>query len=181
MGKIKSPELALLFAGTLYSDPDIFNTAQTVLEKRFSTILHTSPPMPWDYSEYYREELGWPITRRFVFFEKLIDTGILADIKAETNGIEESFSSQGKRRINIDPGYLALSKVVLASTKNYSHRIHMGRGIYAEVTLVYRNDVFQAHLFTYSDYQEQRTLEMFKDMREKLKEIMSMKNGRQEK
>ncbi|MEW6586149.1 MAG: DUF4416 family protein [Nitrospirota bacterium] len=171
MGKIISPEPALLFVGTLYSRPGIFEQARDLLERNFSSILFVSSSMPWDYSSYYRDELGWPIFRRFIFFKDIVDPGALADVKLKTNSLEETLSVEGKRSINLDPGYLTLSRIVLASTKNYSHRIYLGKGIYGEVTLVYRENTYQPHLFTYRDYRDKSHIDVFMAARSKLKSM----------
>jgi hypothetical protein len=172
VGKLKPPEPALLFMGILYADPGILNRSKEILKNIFNDILFESPPMPWEYSFYYREEFGRLIYRQFLFFRNLIDPGTLADIKIKTNEIEDSLSSYGKRRINLDPGYLTLSQVVLASTKNYAHRIYLSKGIYAEVTLVYQNKTFQPHLFTYRDYQDKAYIDMFMNARAVLKKML---------
>ncbi|MDP2755290.1 MAG: DUF4416 family protein [Nitrospirota bacterium] len=170
--KIKSPEPSLLFIGTLYADPGTFNHSKEILEKNFGDILHTSPSIPWDYSSYYKDELGWPLFRQFIFFENLIDPGILADIKSKTNEIEDALSSEDKRRINLDPGYLTLSKIVLASTKNYAHRIYLGKGIYGEVTLIYKDGTYNPHLYTYRDYQDKTSIDIFMNARALLKKML---------
>ena len=85
-----------------------------------------------------------------------------------TIGVEKKLSENGRRRINIDPGYLTPSKVVLASTKNYSHRIYMGKGIYAEATLVFRNGRYGPHLFTYRDYASEAYVDIFCEARKTL-------------
>jgi len=135
--------------------------------------LFISPSLPWDYSSYYKDEIGWPLSRQFIFFKNLIDPGSLADIKLKTNEIEDSLSSEGKRSINLDPGYLNLSNVVLASTKNYAHRIYLNKGIYAEVTLIYKDDTYKPHLFTYSDYQDKTHVDIFLKAREILKKLLT--------
>lgn len=172
MGKIKSPEPALLFISTLYCNEDEFNRSRKVLEKNFGEILFTSPTLPWNYSTYYKDEIGWPLLRQFIFFQNLIDPGLLSDIKLKTNEIEASFSSEGKRSINLDPGYLTLSNIVLASTKNYAHRIYLGKGIYGEITLIYKDDTYKPHLFTYSDYQDKTHINIFLKAREILKKML---------
>ncbi len=128
-----------------------------------------SAPHEWDYSDYYKDELGWPLERVFFFFKNEINPEMLADIKLLTNEIERKLSTETKRNINLDPGYLTLSKVVLASTKNYSHRIYMGKGIYAEVTLIYREGRYQPHLFTYRDYASEGYIKLFGEARKFLK------------
>lgn len=173
MARIRPPEAALLFIGTLYSDQQVFLHSKEILERDFGQELLTTPPLPWDYSPYYRNELGSPIARQFIFFKDLFDTGTLADIKIRTTEIEDSLSTGGKRRINLDPGYLTLAKVVLASTKNYSHRLNLGKRIYGEVTLIYaeKEGSFKSHLFTYRDYQEKSCIDMFLSVRQILKKI----------
>jgi hypothetical protein len=173
VGKIKSPEQTLLFVGTLYSDHKVFVRSKEILVRTFGDSLSVSPPLPWDHSSYYKDELGWPIIRRFVFFRDPIDPGNLADIKLLTNDIEDSFSLDDKRRINLDPGYITLSRVVLASTKNRAHRIYLGKGIYGEVTLLYsdKEGTFKPHLFTYRDYQEKSCIDVFMNARRMLQKM----------
>jgi len=171
MGKVKSPEPVLLFISTLYSNAGIFDQSQNTLIKNFGDILLISPSLPWDYSTYYKDELGSPLFRQIIFFKNLIDPGMLADIKLKTNEIEAELSSEGKRRINLDPGYLSLSQVVLASTKNYTHRIYLNKGIYGEVTLIFQNGTYIPHLFTYKDYQDKTHIDIFMNTREILRKI----------
>ena len=114
------------------------------MQDKFGNILFQSNIQPWEYSEHYNKELGNQIYRNFIFFDEIIDPSALADIKLLTNDIEAIYSQDGKRRINLDPGYITLAKVVLASTKNYSHRIYLGKGIYAELALIYKNNQFIA-------------------------------------
>jgi hypothetical protein len=173
MGRVRLPDPVLLFIGILYADTEGFKLSRKLLENNFGDILLESPSIPWDYSSYYKDELGWPIFRNFIFFQNLIDPGILADIKLKTNEIEDIISSDGKRRINLDPGYLTLSNVVLASTKNYSHRIYLGKGIYAEVTLIFKDGTYNPHLFTYRDYQDKLYIEVLMNAREMLKKMLS--------
>lgn len=172
MGEIKTPEPVLLFVSTLYCSADKFNDSKEILEKQFGDILFVSPSLTWHYSSYYRDEIGWPLFRQIIFFKSVIDSGLLADIKLKTNEIESTLSVNGKRSINLDPGYLTLSKVVLASTKNYAHRLYLGKGIYGEITLIYRDDTYNPHLYTYRDYQDKTHIEIFMNARAMLKKIL---------
>ena len=107
--------------------------------------------------------------------DEVIDPSTLADIKLLTNDIEAIYSQNGKRRVNLDPGYITLAKIVLASTKNYSHRIYLGKGIYAELALFYKNHQFIAMPYTYNDYKDQTYLVMFMKVRNLLKRIQGKK------
>ncbi|MEK7267400.1 MAG: DUF4416 family protein, partial [Nitrospirota bacterium] len=145
--------------------------AKESLLSAFGAALLETPPVSWDYSEYYKEEIGSPIMRTFIFFKDLINRAEIADIKLRTNDIETSLSTDGKRNVNLDPGYLTLANVILATTKGYSHRIYLGKGIYGEVSLLYRekDKTFVPNIFTYSDYQDKKCIEMFVKAREFLK------------
>lgn len=149
----KRPE-AMLFIGVLYRHEDAYHAAREALTSSFGPISMETPALPWEYSLYYREELGWPILRRFVFFEDFINEDELPGIKLKTIGLEADLSQGGRRTANLDPGYLTPAKVVLATTKDYSHRLCIGRGIYAEVTLIYRKGRFHPHIYTYRDYRD---------------------------
>jgi len=111
------------------------------------------------------------IKRKFISFEKLIDPGELGKIKIWTNEVEEIFSNRSDqerpRPINIDPGYVGLSKLVLATTKNYSHRVYLGSGIYGEVTLQYKDGEYKPQPWTYPDYKSEEYLAFFARVREK--------------
>lgn len=172
MGTVKPPEKALLFVGTLFSDRQYYLEAADTLKKLYGPVLFESDTYRWEHTDYYKDELGWPIYRRFIFFKGIIDPSEIVQIKLKTNDIEAGLSREGKRQINLDPGYITPSKLVLATTKNYAHRIYLGRGIYAEVTLFYRKGGFRAHEFTYKDYQMPEYLELFKKMREKLMDMI---------
>lgn len=155
------PARALLLTGILFSDTDNYDKALTILESRFGESVMETPAMPWDYSPYYAAEIGDPLYRRFVFFKDLINKDDLASIKLLTMDIEREFLREGKRTVNIDPGYMTSAKLVLASSKNYSHRIYLKDGIYAEVTLMYIHGKFVPHVNTYRDYYDERFLKHF--------------------
>ena len=111
-----------------------------------------SPWLPFDYTDYYEKEMGRPLCRRLLAFKHLIDQEQLPDIKHQTNAIESDFAREGRRGVNIDPGYLLLERLVLATGKNFSHRIYLRRGIYADLTLIYRKERFESLPWTYPDY-----------------------------
>ncbi|MGD0884790.1 MAG: DUF4416 family protein [Thermodesulfovibrionales bacterium] len=169
MGKIAPLEASILFVGILFRQKECVATAREQLKQKFGDILMESPFLPWHYTDYYQDELGCPIMRTFLFFRDVINPGDLADIKLTTREIEYQLSEHEKRTVNLDPGYLTLAKVVLASTKNYSHRIFIGKGIYAEVTLIYKKGQYRPHLFTYMDYASDTVRGIFEQARDFLK------------
>jgi hypothetical protein len=161
MAKIRAVDKTLLFVGALFSDKEYYYKTQTALQEAFGEIVMESPPSGWDYSEYYRDEMGSPITRRFLFLKQSMSPDMLSDVKLRTIDIEARFSLDGKRQINLDPGYLTPAKVVLASTKDYSHRIYLRDGIYAETTLIFKDKGYFPHVHTYTDYKDERQQRLF--------------------
>ncbi|MCL4491806.1 MAG: DUF4416 family protein [Nitrospirae bacterium] len=159
----RAPAKALLFVGTLFSNEEHLAKARRSLEEHFGEIIMESPALEWDFSDYYREEMGGPIYRRFLFFRELTEQDKIASIKLITNEIEKELSTGDKRNINLDPGYLTLAKLVLATTKDYSHRLYLKDGIYAEVTLMYQKQKgrFIPNINTYRDYADSRYQRIF--------------------
>ncbi|MBI5632060.1 MAG: DUF4416 family protein [Nitrospirae bacterium] len=172
MGTPHPPEKALLFLALLFADKEVIGSCLPIVREQFGDILIESPESAWSHSHYYDRELGTPVMRRFVFFSSLFDASTLPEIKLGTNRLEDAFSLNGRRRINIDPGYITSSKVVLASAKDYSHRLYLGRGIYGEVALYFQGNRFNPMPYTYQDYREPKGLAMFETARKELKKII---------
>jgi len=173
MSTKRHQEEALLFVGALYASPEICDRLLPELEYHFGSTLLESPVMSWDHSQYYSDELGMPISRRFIFFERLIDASLLPEIKVLTDEIECRNLTDGKRQINLDPGYLTEAKVILASTKNYSHRIYLGRGIYAEQEYIFSKGSYQPLSHTYTDYRKPEYLSIFIQARRRFRDLLS--------
>jgi hypothetical protein len=128
-----------------------------------------SPPFFFDRTRYYEKEMGWPLHRRFLSFKNLIRPETIVDIKLQTNELEKRYVQEGKRRVNIDPGYIALERLVLATGKNYTHRIYLSKGIYADLTLVFHQGSFQTLAWTYRDYADLVVIGTFNEIRERYK------------
>jgi len=170
MGRIRPHEKAILFTACLYADQEVYTKALPLLIKHFGSVLYESPSRLWNFSSYYERELGSPLLRSFVYFEPYIDPSCLAEAKRFTNDLEQELSGDGPRKINLDPGYLTLAKVVLASTKNYSHRIYLGKGIYGDLTLYFQDEMFTPMPFTYHEYRDRECIEVFLHARKLLKD-----------
>jgi len=136
------------------------------LEKLFGKIDHKSPKYDFTFTKYYNDEMENGLRKQFLSFENLIMPDQLADIKNSTNQIESQYSIEGKRTVNLDPGYLEESKLILASTKNFSHRIYLKDGIWAELTLSYASGKFVTHPWTYPDYQTELAYDFLRKVRE---------------
>ncbi len=152
MGAAKTPASVKLIAGLLAASDALLSEALAALVKHFGPIESTSTITDWTVSSYYSDEMGPAIRRQFLSFERLIAADELAAVKLATNDLEGRWRTASGRQVNIDPGYIAATKLVLASTKDAAHRICLGQGIYAEVTLLYSTGSFQPHAHTYPDY-----------------------------
>jgi hypothetical protein len=170
MGKPRAPQPVLLFAGALYTDREIFLLAKKEAEGEFGPAFMETEEYDW-HSGHYRDELGWPIKRKFLFFDRLMAPVDLSGAKLRTNELEAALAIDGRRRVNLDPGYITLAKLVLASTKDYGHRIYLREGIYAEVTLVYSRQerTFKPLANTFADYRDKRNIKAFTEARNVLK------------
>ena len=176
MGIIRAPLQVKLFIGMLSPDAALFDACARILTKEYGPIDYESDVLPWGNSDYYKEEMGAGILRKFIFFEQPIEPGRLPMIKTLTNRLELQFAMKtpqsARRKINLDPGYVTEAKVVLATTKDFSHRIYIGDGLFAEVTLRYslRERRFLPLDYTYSDYRSENYQTMFLMARQLLRE-----------
>lgn len=139
------------------------------LEQIFSSTDWIGPELLFDRTEYYAKEMGWPLHRRFVSFEDLIRPQDIVETKLKTNKVENDYLEDGKRQINIDPGYVSLERLILATGKNYAHRIYLSKGIYADLTLVFHKGSFRSLQWTYKDYASPEIIALFNDVRERYK------------
>jgi len=221
MGTPTPPPPVKLIIGLLSADPALFTQSTVTLQESYGPIDVESAVFPWNTTNYYREEMGENLLRKFVAFEPLFSPETLVRIKLETNALESALSAgilnksvhastppYGRRsartvaqqnqrglftlsvakrsrrvskplslhpagtssppiprRVNLDPGYLDTTKLVLVSTKNQAHRIYLAQGIYAEVTLLYHHGEFHPFLYTYSDYRWPETHEFLRRVR----------------
>jgi hypothetical protein len=164
MGAIHQLNPVKLFTGVLVSHRKLLPEIEQRLVAAYGPIDHRSDVIPFDFTGYYEPEMGDIIDRVFFSFERLIEADHLPEIKRQTNQLETEMApamSTVKRPVNLDPGYIELAKVVLASTKNFYHRIYLGVGIFAEVTMHFKNNTYQFFPWTYPDYQSRDYQEFF--------------------
>ena len=165
MGTAKEPQLVKVFSGIIAPTKELIEKSVTLLCKSLGKSDITSEVFPFKFTNYYSAEMGNTLLRAWVGFEKLIDPKELIQIKNFSNNIETEYCKDGNRTINLDPGYLALSKIILASTKDFSHRIYLSNGIYAEITVQYKNKTFSALPWTYPDYICPQAIKFFTQLR----------------
>jgi hypothetical protein len=161
----KTVDTVLLMTGLLFVDTDCGYAAEALLKKKIGSFKEESPVFPFVHTSYYADEMGEAIKRKYIIFDREASPAELAQIKHTTNAIETRLAKDGRRTVNIDPGYIHLAKVVLASAKDFSHRIYIGKGIFAEVTLLFVNKSFQTLPWTYPDYSQTETIDFFNTVR----------------
>ena len=168
MGKISKPPLVKLFFGIISGFEEIVRKAEDNLKQHFGDIDQRTEPIRFNFTDYYTPQMGKNLWRRFISFKELIDPGLLADIKILSNQIEADYASQTtkvSRPINLDPGYVSAANMVLASTKNYVHRIYLGKGIYAELEYIFARNSAHPLKWTYPDYRTKEYKEFFLQIR----------------
>ncbi len=165
MAQIQKPQKVKLIM-SLMGKKDYIDPAICAVKRRFGLLDFQSDIFEFKHTDYYFKEMGRPLYKKFISFKKLISPAFLWKIKLYTNNLEQKFLKNNKRQVNIDPGYLALSKLVLASAKNFSHRIYLNGGIYAEITLIYQNDnKFKCLEWTFPKYKSDNYQRIFKQIR----------------
>lgn len=154
-----------LFCGFIYKEEETYCLAKERLTAVFSPPDLESAVFDFDFTIYYNEEMGAPLYRRFVSFEELIDPGQLPDIKLLTNKIEGETARNGKRTVNLDPGYLSHANVIIATAKNHYHRVPLQKGIYAHIEYVIKKKNTLTPLeWTYPDFRSPGYMDFFKQM-----------------
>ena len=171
MGIITSPPPAKLIAGLLLRDPkELKEPLFRELERAYGPTDYASDMYLFNKTDYYAREMGSPLYRLFISFVPLVEPDSLPRIKHVSNGIEGMFQNEmGGRRINIDPGLLTLQNLVLATTKNYTHRLYLGDGIYGDLTLMFQGGTYHPLPWTYPDYRDESTRHFLYKVRETYK------------
>ena len=167
MGTAREPKPAKYFVALLSSDVNLLTAVEADLSALLGEIDARSEIVPWNASNFYEKEMGPELLRRFVSFSFLQSPENLAAVKLQMQRIEDNYRSVSPpgRRVNLDPGYIDIFKLVLASTKNAGQRIYLRSGIYAEATLLYHDAAFHGLVYTYRDYLWPESLAFFTRMR----------------
>jgi hypothetical protein len=172
----QSPKPAKLIIGLFMKDKGLVHPLANELTDDFGPVDMVSCWFAFDYTSYYEDEMGAPLFRRMFAFKELIQQSDLPEIKIRTNGIEQKYARHDKRRVNIDPGYMLSERFVLATGKNFSHRIYIGKGIFADLTLIYTKGAFQKLPWTYPDYADKVMLDYLQQVRRKY--ALDLKTGK---
>jgi hypothetical protein len=177
MGQAREAEPVKLITSIFLGDLSLLTEAKAMLTQAFGPIDFESQFFPFAHTDYYAAEFGTHLVRQIVTFQQLMPPADLPTIKGRTNGFEQSLSKEGKRRVDIDPGYVSLGKLVLASTKDHAHRLYLAQGIYGEVTLTFQRGRFRPWPWTYPDYASDEYCALFDTIRARYKAQLRTSSG----
>lgn len=167
----KAPRVKLL-AAILYAPEAPLEQCLTMLQERFSSLDFQGRPQDFSYTDYYQPEMGDGLMRKLVAFSQLVEPGDLVEAKLAAMRIEQALSQEGKRRVNVDVGYLDLFKLVLASVKGRGNKLYLRDGVWADITLVYQGSAFEPLPWTFPDFAAGAYDEELKVIRGLLKSAM---------
>ncbi len=174
---LKNPPMALLIVGIIFSPTVELKDIAGQLESVFGNIMVDAGPVPFKWTRYYEREMGPGLKRYFVAFDTLLGQEQLLCVKLRTMEMETMWMNNGNRRVNIDPGILSAERLVLATRKNFTHRIYLGKGIFADLTLIYHKGRFSFLDWTYPDYRSQIAIEFLVRARKKYLGILKQQRG----
>lgn len=173
MGDISRPQSVLLILAAFSRHPQALEWAKERVNSAWGPVALASERFAFDATEYYQPTMGAGLEKCFFAFERLVDPGILPELKWQTNAWESEYAERAghsePRPLNLDPGYLTPAKLVLASTKDHAHRIYLSRGIFAEATLYYKDRRWQHRDWTFADYRRADYQRFFSECREYLR------------
>lgn len=157
-----------LFAAILTVSPSLVDELRPKLEKKWGKVHSESALLPVEIR-----------LRKFFVFRKLVEPEALVEAKRWTQSLEEDAAREGKfdveRPLDLDPGYFTLGKVVRASSKDLSHRIAVGRGVFAEVLYRFRSSVYAAMEWTPAEYRTREYVDFFLQARRALADQVANK------
>jgi len=166
MSRPHEPDHVKLILSLFSPERALIQMALSELSDLYGRVDRQSPELLFDRTKYYEKEMGWPLYRRFISFEELVPPDCLAEIKLITNQVERRYLKDDNRLINIDPGFISPERLILATGKNYIHRIYLSKGIYADLTLIFERGSFVPLKWTYRDYADPEIIEFFNGIRE---------------
>ncbi len=174
MGTIRSHPAVLLVVAAFSRHEQALNWARERAEAAFGPVALASERFEFEETAYYEPTMGSHLRKQFWAFAHRVDPAQLPRIKRQTNAWEEEYAAVAghdePRPLNLDPGYLTLAKLVLASTKDHAHRIYLADGIYAEVTLSFRDGAWQVWPWTFPDYRRPDYHAFFQQCRDWVKQ-----------
>ena len=179
MSRPSTPTPVKLLVSLITGDAQLLTGIAQELSQTYGKIDYMSAWIPFTATTYYEAEMGEGLMRRLITFEDLLDPERLPEVKRYTDKLEAHYtSSEGSRRINLDPGYITLYQLILATNKRFSHRIYLRDNVYADLTLIFKKKSFQPLAWTFPDYGSAQIIEILNRLRERYrKQLKERKTG----
>ncbi|HOM06746.1 MAG TPA: DUF4416 family protein [Syntrophales bacterium] len=174
MSRLKPAEPVKAVASLIFREMAIMEAAIGAMASLWGEPDYISRVFPFHYTDYYRREMGSDLMRRFFSFGPLMPPETLPDRKIKADLLEADFAVSGNRRVNIDPGYVSNHHLILATGKAFAHRPYLRDGVYADLTLIFREGGFQPLPWTYPDYGSEEVRGVFFSIRQKYRKQLRM-------
>lgn len=157
----------MMLIAVMYSKKEVYSKAVSLLKEKFGEIIIESKPYDFNFTDYYEKEMGKNLVKRFIVFKKKVNKKELAEIRKITGEIEDKFRVNGKRQINLDPGYISSKEVVLASVKKKDFKEELGDGVFAHKIYSFENNKIKTFFHTFPDYKVKENIKFFLNIRNK--------------
>lgn len=168
MAEAKPFSLVKYICGIIASEEHVFKKGEGHLVQRYGPIDYASPLLEFNFTEYYEKQMGKNLKRKFLSFAELLPPEKLSEMKLRTNDLEEEIKKELKsahRIVNLDPGYLTSSALIMATAKNFAHRIPLKQGIYAHLELLFGKGDIRTLSWTYPDFKTEEYQNFFREVR----------------
>ena len=169
MGRPTSPAPVKLFVVSLHRDVSILEKSIVQFKAEWGDTDFVSEDFVFDETDYYEQEMGSGLLRRFYSFAQLIDPERIVKAKLDCNRIEEQYLQDGRRQVNLDAGYLDTYKVILASAKFGGQKIYLREGIYADMTLTMYKGKWESLLWGFPDFKSGKYDQVLSQIRDLFK------------
>ena len=174
MAQVTGPQPVQLLVGVIFTATDLLDALEAEMAARIGPIESRSPVFAFDMTDYYEDEMGSGLGRVFCVFKDLVDPATIVEVKLAANRIEQAFAEGGRRRVNLDPGYMDFYKLVLVSNKYLGQKIYLGKGVYADPTLYYDKG-WKPHDWGFPDFKSGRYYAFLTEVREIYKAEVRMR------
>lgn len=176
MSRPSIPKPVKFLVSLIAGDPHLITDAAEELSRAYGRIDYMTACIPFTATSYYQPEMGEGLARRLITFENLLGPERLPEIKRYTDTLEARYAkSDGKRTVNLDPGYITLYHLILATNKKFAHRPYLRDGVYADMTLIYRKRSFHPLAWTFPDYGSPELIGILNRLRERYR--MQLREG----
>jgi len=155
-----------LICGVLRHPDQPVQAIHLAIEQRWGPIAEQTVWFDFSHTQYYKKEMGDGLKKQYLSIESLVAVDRMPAIKMESNNAENQFSKEGRRRANIDPGYMADAKVLMVTTKNLAHRVYIGQNLFVDLQLIYKKDSYYPTPWAFADIREPVVIRFFNTVRE---------------